>query len=81
LIERHISARRGTVGLLRRPDLSGMSQKEVIRLFLKLERNSEECQRRRGNVLSVDMSLMNKTSYVKVVVVYEKNQHTTERQT
>jgi len=42
LMERHLSARRGTMGLLRTPDLSGMSPNEVIRLFLKLQRSDEE---------------------------------------
>ena len=81
LMARPRSARSGTVGLLRTPDLSGMSPNEVIRLFLKLQGSDEEWQRRRGNVLSVDVSRMNKMRYVKVVVVQEKNQHRTERQT
>ena len=42
LMERQLSAGRGTIGRLRRPDLRGLSPKEVIRLFLKLQESDEE---------------------------------------
>jgi hypothetical protein len=35
-MERQLSAGSDTIGLLRKPDLSRMSPKEVVRLFLRL---------------------------------------------